>query len=301
MTPTTGLPTAAQPAVPAPSPAAAPAPTPPQRVRYATEPGGYPAPAGQGYGPTSAGYGAAPAAGAGYGAGAGYVAAQPAYHPPAGHAASAASPAPAPGQSASPPPGGRTTRRDGGRAPRSSGRLSAGWIAFIVVDVLLVIGAVVFAVSLLGGGDDPAGDGAGGAAAAPSSAATPSEPEPEDAEAVPTVTESFASKTRNITCEMTDVGVTCSIAELGSQPAPVAGCDGTVGYRVVLDADGVTQPCVPSGEQPQAAPGGVEVLPYGKSKTVGGFTCDSADTGVTCRDDATGKGFTVARAGIRTL
>ncbi|OLT50788.1 hypothetical protein [Cellulosimicrobium sp. CUA-896] len=118
---------------------------------------------------------------------------------------------------------------------------------------------------------------------------------------MPTVTETFASETRNITCEMTDLGVTCSIAELATQPAPVAGCDGAVGYQVVLDADGVRQPCVPTGEQPQPAAADVPVLPYGESRTVGGFTCDSANTGMTCRDDATGQGFTVAKAGIRSI
>ncbi|WP_454044302.1 hypothetical protein [Cellulosimicrobium sp. Marseille-Q8652] len=154
----------------------------------------------------------------------------------------------------------------------------------------------MFAISLLGGGggaDDPADPGA-----APSAGTT------QDAEPTtqaPTVTETFASETRNIACEMTDVGVTCSIAELATQPAPVAGCDGSVGYRVVLDDAGVNQPCVPAAEQPQPAAADVEVLPYGESKTVGGFTCDSENTGVTCRDDATGKGFTVAKAGIRSL
>ncbi|MGO3485365.1 MAG: hypothetical protein ACTINV_14870 [Cellulosimicrobium funkei] len=116
------------------------------------------------------------------------------------------------------------------------------------------------------------------------------------------MSETFASESRNITCEVTDVSATCVIAQLGTQPAPVDGCDGTVGYKVVLDADGsVDQPCVPAAEQPQPAPGDTAILDYGTSKTVGPFTCDSAETGMTCRDDATGKGFTIARAGIRTL
>src|SRR5690606_12017354 len=157
---------------------------------------------------------------------------------------------------------------------------------------------------------------------------------------------------RNITCEVTDVSATCVIAQLGTQPAPVDGCDGTVGYKVVLGADGsVEQPCVPAAEQPQPAPGDTAILDYGTSKTVGPFTCggtaatravraadgtveqpcvpaaeqprpapgdtailddgtsktvgpftcDSAETGMTCRETATGKGFTIARAGIRTL
>ncbi len=55
------------------------------------------------------------------------------------------------------------------------------------------------------------------------------------------------------------------------------------------------------GRAAAARAGDTAILDYGTSKTVGPFTCDSAETGMTCRDDATGKGFTIARAGIRTL
>ncbi|WP_144425622.1 hypothetical protein [Cellulosimicrobium cellulans] len=308
VTPITELPTAAQPAVPA--------PVPPQRVRYATEQNGFgvAAPVGTaasrpvyadaaptGYAPTSA-YGAPsydPGVPAGY-ASAAPQQPQPAYHPPASLAASAASPGAAAGAGSSGatprPPAGRGGSNGGGG--RRSDRLSPGWIAFIVVDALLVIGAIVFAISLLGGGGDD--DPAGGATPPPSATATEGTEEAPPAE--PTVSETFASESLNITCEVTDLSATCVIAQLGTQPAPVAGCDGTVGYKVVLGADGsVEQPCVPAAEQPQPAPGGTAVLDYGTSKTVGPFTCDSAETGMTCRDDATGKGFTIARAGIRTL
>ncbi len=314
VTPITELPTAAQPAVPAPSP------VPPQRVRYATEQNGFgvAAPVGTaasrpayapadaaptGYAPTGAyaAHGAPayePAAQAGY-ASAAPQQPQPAYHPPATVAPTGAAPRAAAGAGGSGttprPPAGRGGSNGGGG--RRSDRLSPGWIAFIVVDALLVIGAIVFAISLLGGGgDDPAGD------ATPPPSATATEGTEETPAAEPTVSETFASESRNITCEVTDVSATCVIAQLGTQPAPVAGCDGTVGYKVVLGADGsVEQPCVPTAEQPQAAPGDTAILDYGTSKTVGPFTCDSAETGMTCRDDATGKGFTIARAGIRTL
>jgi hypothetical protein len=36
-------------------------------------------------------------------------------------------------------------------------------------------------------------------------------------------------------------------------------------------------------------------LPYGSSLAVGSFRCDSASTGVTCKNTATGHGFTMAR------
>ena len=314
VTPITQLPTAAQPAVPAPSPS----PVPPQRVRYATEQNGFgvAAPVGTaagrpGYAPgdTAAGHAAAgpyaggtaayePTAQPAYAA-ATPPAQQPAYHPPASAAPAAAAPRASSGGTgaASGPSTGRRDGRGGDGGGRGSNRLGAGWIAFIVVDALLVLGAIVFAISLLGGGDE---EPLGGASTSPAATATDGAEEPAPAE--PTVSETFASESRNITCEVTDVSATCVIAQLGTQPAPVDGCDGTVGYKVVLDADGsVDQPCVPAAEQPQPAPGDTAILDYGTSKTVGPFTCDSAETGMTCRDDATGKGFTIARAGIRTL
>ncbi len=303
VTPITQLPTAAQPVVPA------PAAVPPQRVRYATEQGGFgvAAPVGTAasrpaYAEPATGYAAPPAYASAGAPGGGYqpAAQQPAYHPPAAAQAPAADPAPEPrpagGGSGSSRPASRSGSAGGSGGGGGVGRLSPGWIAFIVVDALLVIGAIVFAISLAGGGED---EPAAPVASSPSATATE---ETEEATPEPTVTETFASESRNITCEVTDVSATCVIAQLGTQPAAVSGCEGTVGYKVVLDADGsVEQPCVPTAEQPQAAAGGVEVLAYGQSRTIGPFTCESAETGMTCRDDATGKGFTIARAGIRPL
>ncbi|MEU7138548.1 hypothetical protein ABZ942_03770 [Nocardia sp. NPDC046473] len=47
--------------------------------------------------------------------------------------------------------------------------------------------------------------------------------------------------------------------------------------------------------------GGGRVLPYGGVLTVGPFTCDSAEAGVTCTNDSTGTGFTIARENNRTF
>src|SRR5690606_16418870 len=176
--PITRRPTAAQPAVPAPAP--------PQRVRYATEQNGFGVAAPVGTAASRPSYPAADAAPTGYGATSAYPAAtaaydlaphggygsvpqqhqqhqqpQPAYHPPASvapaGAAARTSAGPAGGSTPPPASGGGEARGGGGRGRRSD-RLSPGWIAFIVVDALLVLGAIVFAISLVGGGnDDPAG------------------------------------------------------------------------------------------------------------------------------------------------
>jgi len=158
-----------------------------------------------------------------------------------------------------------------------------------VVGVLVVV-AVVLGFTLFGGSGSPA--------ATPSAAATSDTGKNTE----PVVTERFAAPSRNITCSMTATEARCAIAELAKKPAPVDGCDGTVGYVVTLNAEGkVDTPCVAPADQPKAASSGTEPLAYGKSVRMGKLVCSSSETGVECRSKGTGGGFTIARAGIRTL
>ncbi|QAY62195.1 hypothetical protein ET495_01670 [Xylanimonas allomyrinae] len=182
------------------------------------------------------------------------------------------------------------------RDARRRRRVSPGWIAFGVVAVVLVGAVTAVAWNLLSApvqrleSDSPA-------TAQPLE--TPSDAASEDAAAP--VLDAFASPTGNISCEITQDAATCSIAQLNQQPAPVDTCDGTVGYRVTIDAAGkVTIPCVPAGRQPQPASADLRTLDYGQSVTRGQFTCTSEQSGMQCRDDTTGMGFSLARAGIGT-
>jgi hypothetical protein len=147
-----------------------------------------------------------------------------------------------------------------GSAPDSGRKkLSPGWIAFIALDVLLVIAAIVFAVNV----------------------------------------ETFATPSLNITCTISADGAACGIAELDQKPAPDASCGGASGYVAKVDPSGnVTQPCVPKKDQPKKAKGGVAILDYGAQKQAHGFTCVSDKSGMKCVADATGSGFSIARAGI---
>ncbi len=81
------------------------------------------------------------------------------------------------------------------------------------------------------------------------------------------------------------------------------GCEGTTGYVVrVQAADGkVSLPCVAAQDQPQPAPENLDRLAYGESITRGQFTCTSEKTGMQCKDDESGRGFTVAKAGVGTF
>ncbi len=174
-------------------------------------------------------------------------------------------------------------------------KLSPGWIAFIALDVLLVIAAIVFAVNLLGSPDTSLETG--GTPAAEQSAS----PEPEEGLETDggAGVETFAAPSLNITCTISADAAACGIAELDRKPAPDASCGGASGYVAKVDPTGnVTQPCVPKNELPKKAKGDVAILNYGAEKKAHGFTCLSAQSGVKCVSDASGSGFSIARAGI---
>jgi hypothetical protein len=161
---------------------------------------------------------------------------------------------------------------------------------------------VLVLTGVLGGDDD-------GGTAQPASSSTPSEGSspgatrgsrpsapPSGALAMST----FALPSGNIACVMSDDGATCTIASIAFTPPADASCTGTIGHVFVVNATGLSIPCV-DGPAPAAAPADTPVLEYGKVSSVGGYTCESAKTGVTCRNDETGQGFALARASYRPL
>lgn len=178
--------------------------------------------------------------------------------------------------------------------------LGAGWITFIVIDVLLVLALAVLAVQVLTG--DDATPGATSAASATATGERTGAAQDPTGEESPTAAAdgepvTFAAPSRNITCTIDASGARCGIAELAAAPAPVDGCDGTIGYVYAITAAGVQVPCVPAEEQPGPAPEDVTSLEYGESVSGFGFTCESAEDGVSCLDEDTGSGFRLARAG----
>jgi hypothetical protein len=185
-------------------------------------------------------------------------------------------------------------------------RLSRGMLTFVVVDAVLLLGFAVVAVlvltGVLGGGDDgqtaePASSSAPSDGSSPGGnpRSTPSAP-PSGALALQT----FALPSGNIACVMSNDGATCTIASISFAPPTDASCTGTIGHVFVVNATGLSIPCV-DGPAPAAAPEGTPVLQYGQVSSVGGYTCESAETGVTCRNDKTGQGFALARASYRPL
>ncbi|MCP2262841.1 hypothetical protein ACFQHV_00195 [Promicromonospora thailandica] len=174
-------------------------------------------------------------------------------------------------------------------------RLSPGWIAFIALDIVLVVAAIVFAVSLFSSsGEEPSG----GTSPVAEQSAEPSADGGLETNGGAGV-ETFAAPSLNITCTLSADAATCGIAQLDQKPAPDASCDGASGYVAKVDPTGnVTQPCVGKADQPKKAKKDVAILQYGTSKSAHGFTCTSAESGMTCVSDQTKTGFSIARAGI---
>lgn len=179
--------------------------------------------------------------------------------------------------------------------------LGPGLIAFIVIDVILVVGVAIAAVVLLGGGSGAPGASPTTPVAGATTSASPSAPVT-SADRPGGTDQRFATPSGNIVCDITANGARCGIASLAQKPAPVDGCDGAVGFVYVVDASGkVDVPCVPKKELPKKAGKDVNVLGYGQKSAAYGFTCTSDESGMACVDDATGTGFSLARAGGRVL
>ena len=185
-----------------------------------------------------------------------------------------------------------TTSRPGRRG------LGPGLTAFLVVDVLLVLAVAVALAAFLSGGREP-GAGAG-PGASPSAPADPGAGTSTDGATSRPIDGAFALPSGNIACEITDEAATCTIADSSAEPVTVEGCAGPAGQILTVTAEGASTPCV-QGALPGPAAQGTPVLEYGESTTSGDFTCDSATSGVTCRHDPTGAGFTLARAGHEIL
>ena len=173
----------------------------------------------------------------------------------------------------------------------ATGRIwTKGLIALLVLDIVLVVTLIVLVVTTstpdAGAADDPSATSSG--SAAPSGSAEPS------AQSVGNGLPEFRLPSGNIHCTMSDEAATCQIASITFDP-PDADCDGTSGHEFVLTTAGVDVPCVEGGG-PAVAPDSMAVLDYGRSSTVGPFTCASATDGVTCVHDESGTGFTLARA-----
>jgi hypothetical protein len=102
----------------------------------------------------------------------------------------------------------------------------------------------------------------------------------------------FTSPTGNIGCYIDQESVRCDIGDRDWEPpkAP-SNCKLDYGQGIELRAGGAAD-FVCAGD---TALGGGEVLDYGTSIGAGLLICESEESGMTCRDTETGRGFTLSK------
>ena len=119
-------------------------------------------------------------------------------------------------------------------------------------------------------------------------------PAPADRE-VPELT-GFVSPSGNVSCMIDPDWARCDIIDRDWTPPPrPADCEFDYGQGISL-APGEQAQFVCAGD---TAFGADEVLPYGESITAGVLRCESAESGITCRDVRTGHGFSISREAYR--
>jgi hypothetical protein len=106
----------------------------------------------------------------------------------------------------------------------------------------------------------------------------------------------FVSPSGNVSCMIDADWARCDIIDRDwSPPLRPADCEFDYGQGISL-ARGEQAQFVCAGD---TAFGADEVLPYGESITAGMLRCESAESGITCRDTKTGRGFEISRGAYR--
>jgi hypothetical protein len=161
-----------------------------------------------------------------------------------------------------------------------------------------LVSGVAFVVLAAGCSDSGPNDTAAPTATSTSAvgASTTSQPSATSTPPRPTrrVTEStgFTSPTGNISCYIDPRRVRCDIVERDWQPPPrPADCDLDFGQGISLSAGGSPR-FVCAGD---TARNREPAIPYGESIAAGSLRCDSAESGMSCNDLDTGRGFTLSR------
>jgi hypothetical protein len=106
----------------------------------------------------------------------------------------------------------------------------------------------------------------------------------------------FVSPTGNVSCMIDADFARCDIIDRDWSPPPrPADCEFDYGQGISL-APGEQAEFVCAGD---TAFGADEVLPYGQSITAGVLRCESAQSGITCRDVPSGHGFSISLQAYR--
>jgi hypothetical protein len=106
----------------------------------------------------------------------------------------------------------------------------------------------------------------------------------------------FTSPTGNVGCIMDETHVRCDIAARDwAPPPPPPDCPLDYGQGISLNG-GAPATWVCAGD---TALGGGPPLAYGQSVGIGPYRCESARSGMTCRNATTDRGFFISRQGFQ--
>jgi hypothetical protein len=112
----------------------------------------------------------------------------------------------------------------------------------------------------------------------------------------------FHSPSGNVGCQISPTSVRCDIDQRDWSPPPrPADCRLDFGQGISIEAGGPAH-FVCAGDTARVLPpygGAGEPLPYGEAITAGPMRCESAESGMTCRDAGTGRGFSISREAYR--
>ena len=108
----------------------------------------------------------------------------------------------------------------------------------------------------------------------------------------------FYSPSGNVGCQISPTGVRCDIDQRDWSPPPrPADCTLDYGQGISLGTGEQAQ-FVCAGDTARVLPpfgGAGEPLAYGEAITAGPMRCESAESGMTCRDVGSGHGFLISR------
>jgi hypothetical protein len=174
------------------------------------------------------------------------------------------------------------------------------------VAARLIDGVVVFVVVVIAlGGCDSSSDRRSESSAQATGQTTPSAPQAiPDKEIAPRPVDRevyklthFTSPSGNIGCVIDTGGVRCDIAERNWSPPPrPADCNLDYGHGISIGA-GKPARVVCAGDTTIGSGG--EPLAYGDAIAAGPMRCESAQSGITCRDVESGHGFSISREAYR--
>ena len=173
----------------------------------------------------------------------------------------------------------------------------------VIVALLLLVASAIVIAGCGGSGDDSTATVTETVSSSTSTAETSSSttstsstttdgsPPPADVQANGLT--GFTSPTGNIGCYIDKKSVRCDISKRDwDPPARPASCNENVDYGqgIQMSAGGAPK-FVCAGD---TALGGGDPLPYGQSIAAGLLRCESAESGMSCRDIETGRGFSLS-------